>query len=636
MILENVNSPADLRVLDQSELAQLADEIRAFVVEAVSATGGHLGSNLGAVELTLAVHRVFDSPRDVILWDTGHQAYVHKLVTGRRDGFAQLRQAGGLSGYPSRRESEHDWVENSHASTILSYAHGISTALDLGAQGDGPDRRVAAIVGDGALTGGMAYEALNNLGHSGRRVVIVLNDNGRSYAPTVSHLSESLTRLRLNPSYVQARNRVKQFLRDVPAIGGLAYTSAQGLTAALREVIEPHVFFESLGVRYTGPLDGHDIEVMEQALRHAAEWDGPIVVHVLTHKGKGYAPAEDDQVQRLHDLKVRPASAGPAADGDAPIQCTDAFTQAIVELGEDHPNVVAITAAMPGPTGLLPFQSKFPDRCFDVGIAEQHAVTAAAGMAMMGLRPVVAVYSTFLCRAFDQANLDVGLHGLPVVFAVDRAGITGDDGPSHHGVLDLALTLAIPGMTVFAPSSAQELPVMLRTALELNGPAAIRYPKGPARQVDAASVGSGTSARKLRQGDGTVCILAVGKLLADAEQAADELAAEGIGATIWDVRVVKPPDPAMLTDAAGHGVVVTVEDGIRVGGAGTFLVDAMAALDDTRRIPPVLVLGIPAAYIPQGKPAQILADLGLDGRGIAASVRNVLETSQAAARFDLD
>ncbi|HEY3703331.1 MAG TPA: 1-deoxy-D-xylulose-5-phosphate synthase N-terminal domain-containing protein, partial [Acidimicrobiales bacterium] len=265
MILENVNSPADLRVLDQSELAQLADEIRAFVVEAVSATGGHLGSNLGAVELTLAVHRVFESPRDVILWDTGHQAYVHKLVTGRQAGFAQLRQAGGLSGYPSRQESEHDWVENSHASTILSYAHGISTAIDLG---DGGDRRVVAIVGDGALTGGMAYEALNNLGHSGRRVVIVLNDNGRSYAPTVSHLSESLTRLRLNPSYVLARNRVKQFLRDVPAIGGLAYTSAQGLTAALREVIEPHVFFESLGVRYTGPLDGHDIEVMEQALRH--------------------------------------------------------------------------------------------------------------------------------------------------------------------------------------------------------------------------------------------------------------------------------------------------------------------------------------------------------------------------------
>jgi 1-deoxy-D-xylulose-5-phosphate synthase len=633
MILENVNSPADLRALDQSELAQLADEIRTFVVEAVSKTGGHLGSNLGAVELTLAVHRVFDSPNDVVLWDTGHQAYVHKLVTGRREGFAQLRQAGGLSGYPSRRESDHDWVENSHASTILSYAHGISTALDLNGE-DG--RRVVAIVGDGALTGGMAYEALNNLGHSGRRVVVVLNDNGRSYSPTVSHLSESLTRLRLNPSYVQARNRVRQFLRDMPAIGGLAYTSAQGLTAALREIIEPHVFFESLGVRYTGPLDGHDIEAMEQALRHAAEWEGPIVVHVLTHKGKGYAPAEDDQVQRLHDLKVRPSSDGPTGDGDAPKQCTDFFTQAMVEIGEADPRVVAITAAMPGPTGLLPFQSRFPDRCFDVGIAEQHAVTAAAGMAMMGLRPVVAVYSTFLCRAFDQANLDVGLHGLPVVFAVDRAGITGDDGPSHHGVLDLALTLAIPGMTVFAPSSAQEMPVMLRTALELDGPAAIRYPKGPARQVDPADVGSATSARKIRQGDGTVCLLAVGKMVGAAEDAAEELAADGIGATVWDVRVVKPPDPAMLGDAIAHRVVVTVEDGIRVGGAGAFLVDAMAATDASRHIPPVLVLGIPVAYIPQGKPTRILADLGLDGRGIAASVRDVLATSPAAARFDLD
>src|SRR5437660_4130774 len=524
MLLEKISSPADIRDLSYAQLATLASEIRTFIVNAVSVTGGHLGSNLGVVELTFALHRVFDSPRDVILWDTGHQAYVHKILTGRADHFSELRQKGGLSGYPSRAESEHDWVENSHASTILSYAHGVATALHLGGADD--DRRVVAVIGDGSMTGGMAYEALNNLGHSGRRVVIVLNDNGRSYAPTVSHLSESLTRLRLNPSYVQARNRVKQFLRDVPAIGGLAYTSAQGLTAALREVIEPHVFFESLGVRYTGPLDGHDIEVMELALRNAAEWDGPIVVHVLTHKGKGYAPAEDDQVQRLHDLKVRPASAGPAGDGDAPIQCTDAFTQAMVEIGEDDPLVVAITAAMPGPTGLLPFQSKFPDRCFDVGIAEQHAVTASAGMAMMGLRPVVAVYSTFLCRAFDQANLDVGLHGLPVVFALDRAGITGDDGPSHHGVLDLALTLAIPGMTVFAPSSAQEVPVMLRAALELEGPAAIRYPKGPARQVDQASVGSGTSARKVRQGDGTVCLLAVGKMVSAAEEAADELAAE--------------------------------------------------------------------------------------------------------------
>ena len=637
MILENVNSPADLRALSQPELVQLAGEIRAFVVDAVSVTGGHLGSNLGAVELTLAVHRVFDSPRDIVLWDTGHQAYVHKLVTGRQAGFARLRQAGGLSGYPSRQESEHDWVENSHASTILSYAHGISTALELqgGAEGDGPGRRVVAVVGDGALTGGMAYEALNNLGHSERRVVIVLNDNGRSYAPTVSHLSESLTRLRLNPAYVQARNRVKQFLKDVPAIGGLAYSSAQGLTAALREVIEPHVFFESLGVRYTGPLDGHDIEAMEGALRNAAEWEGPIVVHVLTHKGRGYAPAEDDQVQRLHDFKVPAPSAGPG-DGDAPTQYTDAFTQAMVEIGERHPAVVAITAAMPGSTGLLPFQSRFPDRCFDVGIAEQHAVTAAAGMAMMGLRPVFAVYSTFLSRAFDQTNLDVGLHGLPVVFAIDRAGITGDDGPSHHGVLDLALTLAVPGMTVFAPSSAQELAVMLRTALELEGPSAIRYPKTPARRVDPDQVGEGMAARKVRHGDGTVCLLAVGKMLAAAEQAADELAAEGIGATVWDVRVVKPPDPAMLADAAGHGVVVTIEDGIRVGGAGSFLVDAMAVMAETRRIPPVLLLGVPVAYIPQGKPDQILADLGLDGTGIAASVRKVLETSSAAAPFEVD
>ncbi len=615
MLLDKVNGPADLRPLELDELVALAGEIREFVVQAVSVTGGHLGPNLGAVELTLALHRVFESPRDILLWDTGHQAYVHKILTGRRDAFATLRQANGLSGYPSRTESEHDWVENSHASTILSYAHGLATAVEQ----SGADRKVVAVIGDGAMTGGMAFEGLNNLGNCESRVVIVLNDNGRSYAPTASRLGQTLSRLRLNPGWVHLRDRFEHLVRELPAVGGLAYTSLQGAKAAVREVLEPTAFFEALGVRYTGPFDGHDIEGMEDALRNASEYDGPIVVHVLTQKGRGYPPAEDDDEKCLHDAPVFDPVTGPPKW--APAGYTEAFARAMLEVGEDHPQVHAITAAMAGPTGLLPFAERFPDRFHDVGIAEQHAVTAAAGMAMGGLRPVVAVYSTFFTRAVDQANLDVGLHGLPVVFALDRSGITGDDGPSHHGVLDLAVCLKIPGMTVFAPSSAQELPVMLRQALGLDGPAAIRYPKGTARQVPDDEVGTGLEARLVREGEGDVCILAVGKLVEEAEKAAAALDEQGIAATVWDVRVVKPLDPAMIADAAQHRLVATVEDGIRFGGAGSLIADTMAGLEGApRQGPPVLVMGTPVEYLPQGKPQQIHADLGLDGAGIAARV----------------
>ncbi len=418
------------------------------------------------MELTLALHRVFDSPRDVILWDTGHQAYTHKLITGRRDLFAELRQPDGLSGYPSRSESEHDWIENSHASTALSYAHGIVDRFPAERR---EDRHVVAVLGDGSLTGGMAYEALNNLGHASSRVVIVLNDNGRSYSPTISKLSTGLTNLRLSPSYIHARERIRKLLREIPALGALAYSGAHGLTIALREIVTPHRFFEALGIRYVGPVDGHDMVRLEADLARAAEWDGPILLHVLTQKGRGYPPAEDDDVQNLHDFKV-PSASVRNDDGVAPVSYSDAFTRAMLDIAEKRDDVFAITAAMAGPTGLLPFQARYPDRFLDVGIAEQHAVTAAAGMAMAGLRPVVAVYSTFFSRAFDQANLDVGLHKLPVVFFLDRAGITGDDGPSHHGVLDLSLTLSIPNMTVFAPSSAQEVPVMLEQAMTIDGP----------------------------------------------------------------------------------------------------------------------------------------------------------------------
>jgi 1-deoxy-D-xylulose-5-phosphate synthase len=669
MILQSIETPADVKGLNDEELAELCEEIRTFIVDTVTTTGGHLGSNLGAVELTLALHRVFDSPRDVILWDTGHQAYVHKLLTGRRYGFKSLKQAGGMSGYPNRAESEHDWIENSHASTALSYAHGIASGFSL--RGIDGERKVVAVVGDGALTGGMAYEALNNLGHSRRRVVIVLNDNGRSYAPTVSQLSQSLTTLRLNPTYTAARERLRLRLRELPAFGELAYSSVHSFTSALREMVAPHTFFEALGVRYAGPIDGHDIEHMEQAFTHAAEWDGPIVVHVLTQKGRGYAPAEEDEIQRLHDVKATKSitlenavgsSAGLAVGGSAGSDSggvaspdsapgteggvdvslqraatyTDAFSRALLAAAEEDPRVVALTAAMPGPTGLLAFQARFPDRFFDVGIAEQHEATSAAGMAMAGLRPVVAVYSTFWSRAFDQANLDVGLHACPVVFVLDRAGITGDDGPSHHGILDLALALSIPGMTVFAPSSAEEVEPMLRSALELQGPATIRVPKTAPRHVAPDEVGLGLAARQLRAGDGSVCLLGVGKSVGACVGAADELATEGIDATIWDVRVVSPPDVAMLADAARHRLVVTAEDGVRHGGAGAFLLDAMAAQVESAGLPTpaTRMLGVPRQFLAQGKADDILASLGLDGAGIAESVRRVRLEVPAEPRAD--
>jgi 1-deoxy-D-xylulose-5-phosphate synthase len=612
-MLDKVNSPADLRALTYPELDELATEIRAFIVEAVSRNSGHLGSNLGAVELTLAVHRVFDSPDDIILWDTGHQAYVHKIVTGRRDQFDTLRQAGGLSGYPSRAESPHDWIENSHASTIISYAHGLATAQESEG-GDG--RQVVAIIGDGSMTGGMAFEGLNNLGHSGRRAIIVLNDNGRSYAPTASQLGESLARLRMHPRYLKNRARLDKILDGVPLVGGRLERGLEAAVAALREYFEPPAFFEDLGVRYTGPFDGHDIEGLERALGDAAKYEGPIVVHVVTQKGRGYAPAENDPVKRLHDM-------GPAAK---PGSFTAAFTEALIKAGEEHPELVAITAAMPDSTGLLPFQERFPGRCFDVGIAEQHAVTAAAGMAMGGLRPVVAVYSTFLTRAFDQTMYDVGLHGQPVIFCLDRAGITGDDGPSHHGVLDMVLLTKVPGMTVLVPSSYQELGQMLRDALEItSGPVAIRWPKTAARSVQEDEVGHGLAGRKLRTGR-DLCILSVGTMLDTAEATADALEADGVSSTVWDVRAVKPLDRTMLLDALDHPAVLTVEDGMREGGAGSGISTALAdlALELGRVAPPVRVLGTPPAYIAHGKPAQILADLGLDGPGVTAEARRLL------------
>lgn len=610
MILETIKGPADLTDLTALQLDQLCGEIRDFVVEKVTQLGnGHLGSNLGVVELSIALHRTLNTPQDVLLWDTGHQTYVHKMLTGRCDDFDSLRQEGGLSGYPSQEESEFDWIENSHASTVLSYAHGLATAYET--QGK-TDRRVVAVIGDGSLTGGMAYEGLNNLGHSGRDVTVILNDNGRSYAPTVSLLSESLVKIRNNPIYMERQRKLEAFTEKLPVIGKASILGLQASKAAIREALEPRPFFETLGLRYMGPFDGHNIEEIETALENALQFEGPVVVHVMTKKGRGYAPAENDTIKNMHDM-----------GGVKPGSYTAAFTDSLVKLGETHPELVAITAAMPDSTGLLPFRDRFPDRCFDVGIAEQHAVTAAAGMAMGGLRPVVALYATFLTRAFDQANLDVGLHQQPVIFCLDRAGITGDDGASHHGILDLVLLSKVPGMTIFCPSSYQELGQMLTDAMDItDGPVTIRWPKTAAPSVTEEFVGSGLQGRKVRSGT-KVCLIGVGKMLAAAEEAAELLEADGIQASVWDPRVVKPLPQEMLDDASQHTLVVTIEDGLRHGGIGNMIADAVR-----RPGIQVRVLGVPSEFIPHANADKILARLGLDGPGVAAEVRRLLDLTQ--------
>ena len=654
MFLEQIHSPADLKPLSYSDLDLLAGEIRDFIVQAVSETGGHLGSNLGAVELTLALHRVFESPKDAILWDTGHQSYVHKIVTGRRHNFASLRQSDGLSGYPSRTESEHDFIENSHASTVLSYAFGMAIARDTGAD---PDRRfIVAVLGDGSMTGGMAYEALNNLGHSKRRVIIVLNDNGRSYAPTISNLTASNTvtmpvdleqdmtgelkfperiveklaqgfnTIRMNPVYVRRQRRIEQFLRDLPLVGQQAERGMEAFKAAVREFLQTTSFFEALGVRYLGPFDGHNIQEIERALNAAKDLnaEGPIVLHLLTQKGRGYPPAEDDDEKHLHDAPVFDPMKGPPKA--LPTGYTQAFAEALLKEAELDDRIVAITAAMPGPTGLISFEERFPSRFFDVGIAEQHAVTAAAGMALGGLRPVVALYSTFMSRAWDQVVYDVALHKLPVIFCLDRAGITGDDGPSHHGVYDMALLSKVPGMRVLAPSSVQELHQMLHDAVALSdsGPVVVRYPKGVARTVDESEVGTGLQARVAFEPSqpAEICILAVGKLLGNAIKAATILSESGTPTKVWDVRSCTPLDPAMIADASKFKIVVTVEDGIRDGGIGMAIEDSIMNVAGTAAR--VHVLGVPTTFIAHNKPDRILASLGLDADGIVTTVRSLI------------
>jgi 1-deoxy-D-xylulose-5-phosphate synthase len=623
-VIERIGSPSDLNDLSTAELDELASEIRDAIVTAVARSGGHLGPNLGVVELTIALHRVLDSPRDRIVWDTGHQAYVHKMLTGRSADFSSLRTAGGLAGYPSRAESDHDIVENSHASTALSWAAGLAWP-----ERDRPSaerRRTVAVVGDGALTGGMAYEAINNIGHHGLPVTIVLNDNGRSYAATVSRLSRRVVGLRTDPRVHRLRSTLDRINERLPwsrFARRVTEANVRALKTAVSDAPALQSFVEALGVDYLGPIDGHDIAALEHAFRRSQSIDGPVLLHVLTEKGKGYAPAEQDIEKRLHDTSQFDPETGRSQPSSAR-SWTAAFSDAMVALASRRADVIALTAAMPGSTGLLPLARMDGSRVIDVGIAEQHAVTSAAGLAHAGLVPVVAVYSTFLSRAFDQLNLDVGLHGEHVVIVLDRAGITGDDGPSHHGIFDMALALRVPGLTVLAPSCEEELVELLDAAVDLTGPALLRFPKGAvvprsALGPRAAEPVVGLASRTLRDG-ADVCILAVGDRVAPALAAAERLAGAGIEAAVHDVRSVRPLDPALVAAAARAGFVVTVENGLVDGGAGTEIAARMRELVGPRAMPPVLHLGVPTTFIPHGDPGRILAGLGLDAAGIADAV----------------
>ena len=616
MLLEEIAGPDDLRGLGPADLDRLCAEIRDHLVTAVSRTGGHLGPNLGVVELTVAMHRVFSSPRDLLVFDTGHQAYVHKMLTGRVDRFDTLRQKGGLSGYPSRRESEHDVVENSHASTGLSYALALATAREL----RGEEGHVVCVIGDGALTGGMAYEALNNIGQRQPRLIVILNDNGRSYAPTVGGIAENLGQLRLSPKYERAKGAAGRALHGLPLVGDGAYDAAKRMKDSLKHLVSPISIFETLGLKYGGPIDGHDIRALEKAMRDAAMYNGPVVVHVVTDKGHGYGPAVEDEVDKFHGVSAFNAVDGTF--GTKPATWTDVFGEALLEAAADDERIVAITAAMASSTGLLGFAERYPSRFFDVGIAEQHAVTFAAGLAMQGLRPVVCIYSTFLQRAFDQVACDVALHNLPVTFVLDRAGITGDDGPSHHGMLDMSYLRCIPGMTVTAPSSPDELRRLFATALAHDGPFAIRYPRGAAPAAATAPlqplpIGEMT----VRRDGGEVAIVAAGKMVAVATEAADTLAAEGILCSVVDARFVKPLDPALVPFCARHRGVVTVEDGTLTGGFGDAVLEALAAAGVEV---PVHRLGLPDSFIEHGAQSLLLGELGLTAAGVATAVRQLL------------
>ncbi len=615
-LLESIRSPQDLKRLDATELPLLAEEIREFLVDAVAKTGGHLGPNLGVIELTIALHRVFDSPRDKILFDTGHQCYVHKLLTGRHD-FSLLKQRGGLSGYPSGAESEHDVIENSHASTALSYADGLAKAFELRGE---TDRVVVPVVGDGALTGGMCWEALNNIAEGrDRRVIIVVNDNGRSYSPTIGGLARHLADLRVTSTYEHALELIKKTVPRAPVVGNAAYETLHGIKKGLKDILQPQAMFEDLGLKYVGPIDGHDEQAVEHALRKAHDFGGPVIVHCITRKGNGYAPAENDDEEQFH-------SPGPY-DRKTGVQkpkgriWTNVFSEEMVALGAERDDIVGITAAMLHPVGLAAFAEAYPDRIYDVGIAEQHAVTSAAGLALGGLHPVVAIYATFLNRAFDQVLMDVALHKQAVTFVLDRAGVTGDDGPSHNGMWDLSILQLVPGMRIAVPRDGARVRELLREAVAVeDGPTALRFPKGPVAD-DVEAVGALGGMDVLARHDGAngtrVLVVAVGAMATPAVEVGERLAAQGIGATVVDPRWVKPLDPELVQAAAGHSMVAVVEDNGRVGAVG----DAVARLlRDSGVDVPVRTFGIPQEFLDHAKRAMILDDLGLTPQALARDI----------------
>jgi 1-deoxy-D-xylulose-5-phosphate synthase len=620
--LEHINGPQDLKGLSQEQLSILASEIRDVLVETVTRTSGHLGPNLGVVELTIALHRVFDSPKDKVIFDTGHQSYVHKLLTGRFAEFHTLRQAGGLSGYPSRSESEHDLVENSHASTSLSYADGMAKAYRLRGE---HDRTVVAVIGDGALTGGMAWEALNNIAVArDSRLVIVVNDNGRSYQPTIGGLASHLSSIRVSQRYEQVLDLIKTTVTSAPVVGTPLFGALHGAKKGLKDFLQPQVLFEDLGIKYIGPIDGHDEQIMEQALRRAAEYGRPVLVHAITRKGFGYALAEQNEEDCLHQVPAAPvapaASAGrpPAAPAAPKRSWTDVFADEMVAIGARRPDVVAITAAMLHPVGLAPFQAAYPDRVYDVGIAEQHGMTMAAGLAMAGLHPVISVYATFLNRAFDQLLMDVALHSLPVTVTLDRAGVTGVDGASHNGMWDGSILQVIPGLRLAAPRDGSRVAELLNEAVEVgDGPTVVRYPKGSVgAEVEAvAKLGQMDVLAVPGPGNGQdVLLLGAGPMAVTAVEVARRLNDHGIGVTVVDPRWVKPVDPAVIAVAGQHRLVAVVEDNGRSGGFG----DAVARLlRDADVDTPIKTYGLDQEFLAHGTREQILETAGLTPQHLA-------------------
>jgi 1-deoxy-D-xylulose-5-phosphate synthase len=612
--LEAITGPQDLRRLDDRQLDELAAEIRDELVRTCAPRGGHLGPNLGVVELTLALHRVFESPRDKVVFDTGHQAYVHKMLTGRADQFDSLRTEGGLSGYPSRSESEHDLVENSHASTSLSYADGLAKAYAI----RGEDRHVVAVIGDGALTGGMAWEALNNIAvGKDRSLVMIVNDNGRSYMPTVGGLASHLTSLRTDPRYEQVLDQVKRRLHGVRGVGPAVYDALHAMKKGMKDALAPQGLFEDLGLKYVGPIDGHDRHAVEQALLQAKRFGGPVIVHVITQKGFGYHPAVRNEADQFHQIGPFDPETG---DGSPKGRIwTDFFTDEIVAIGEEREDVVAITAAMLYPVGLERFAARFPERTFDVGIAEQHAVTSAAGLAMGGMHPVVAIYATFMNRAFDQVLMDVALHQCGVTFVIDRAGVTGDDGASHNGMWDMSIFQVVPGLRLAAPRDGARVRELLREAVAVeDAPTIVRLPKGAPPEQDIPTHDKVGSADVLvRRGDKDVLIVAAGSMAATAVDVAARLTDQGIGVTVVDPRWVKPIEPALVPLAAEHRLVVSVEDNGRVGGFGANLLQLLADEGVQR---PFRLHGIPQEFLGHAKRDAILERIGLTAQALARRI----------------